>query len=140
MIFAPFRIATFAVFATSGLSLFSRVIPGSQVLAAASAPSAVRVTPCVEEARLSAIDGAMTRLTSAKAIDAKVYEAQEPRLVTRSGNLITYEFMLQTYDDYSGGVWPARERHQVVVLFDRKARTPESNCRIQNKTLLDIWY
>ncbi len=137
MIFAPIRFATYAVFATSGLSLFSRVIPGSQLLAAASS---ARVTPCVEEARLSAIDSAMIRLTTSKAIDAKVYEAQEPRLVTRNGNLITYEFMLQTYDDYSGGVWPARERHQVVVLIDRKARTPEANCRIQSKALLDIWY
>jgi hypothetical protein len=135
--FFPFQIATLAVSATFGFSLFSRIIPGTQALAAASQ---TRVTPCVEEARLSAVENAMTRLVNMKAVDAKVYESEDPRFVSRNGNTLTYEFMLQTYDDYRGGVWPARERHQVVVVFDRKARSPEAGCRVQNSTMLDVWY
>lgn len=108
--------------------------------ALASAPVREPVIPCMEEARMATLARIMERLRAGGAPDPKVYQDQEPRLVSRSGNQISYEFHFLGYEDYRGGVWPARERHVTTVVFKRKARTAGEACRMTASVMLDIWY
>lgn len=106
----------------------------------AASLSTNRVNPCLEEARLSAVNDSMERLKAGNAADPKVYEDRSPASFSRSNNTFVYEFSLQAYDDYRGGIWPAREHYQVVVSFNRKARKPEQTCQIDKATLLEVTY
>lgn len=104
------------------------------------AATAVRVMPCLEEARLAAVSDALAHLKAAAAADPKVYEDRIPEGFSRAGNRIIYEFFLLSYDDYRGGIWPARDHYQVVVLFDRKAAKPELTCRVQKAEKVAVTY
>ncbi len=109
-------------------------------LSLAASVSTHRVNPCLEEARLAAVNDSMERLKASNAADPKVYEDRSPASFSRAGNTFVYEFFLQAYDDYRGGIWPAREHYQVVVSFNRKARTPDQTCLISKTTLLEVAY
>ena len=106
----------------------------------AASVSTNRVTPCLEEARLAAVNDSMERLKAGNAADPKVYEDRSPESFSRSNNTFAYDFFLQAYEDYRGGIWPAHEHYQVVVSFNRKARSPEQTCQINKATLLEVAY
>lgn len=123
----------------SNLLRFSLILTVATMSLAASV-STNRVTPCLEEARLAAVNDSMERLRAGNAADPKVYEDRSPESFSRANNTFVYDFSLQAFDDYRGGIWPAREHYQVVVSFNRKARKPDQTCQISKATLLEVAY
>jgi len=118
---------------------FSLILTVATMSLAASV-STNRVTPCLEEARLAAVNDSMERLKAGNAADPKVYEDRSPESFSRSNNTVADDFALRADDDYRGGIWPAREHYQVVVFFNRNARSPGQTCQINKATLLEVGY
>lgn len=100
----------------------------------------VAAMPCMEEARLSAASESLKHMQAANAADPKVYEENDPRLVMRSGNTFLYEFTFLAYNDYEGGIWPAHERYEVAVKWDRRARDKASTCVVTRTALVSTTY
>lgn len=101
--------------------------------------------PCVEEARLTAVNDSMSQLLSGNAADPKIYEAKDPVAKDvlfnghRSGTY-TYEFLLQVFDDYKGGMWPAYEQYEVAVTHDPSANQKSETCKIRKLKLIQVYY
>ncbi len=130
----------YSVLTAAALVFSSAVVGLFANSSSALATTVTRVNPCLEEARLAAVTHSMDKLRAGNAVDPKVYEERDPELSGRSGNAFTYMFSIQAFDDYRGGIWPARERYQVVVLFDRKVRKPELTCSVTKVTMLEVAY
>lgn len=96
--------------------------------------------PCVEEARLAAVNDSMAHLVAGNAPDPKIYEAKDPLSTKRRGRTYTYEFYLQVFDDYNGGVWPAHEHYEVVVVHDPSARRKSDTCKVKKIKLIEVYY
>jgi hypothetical protein len=96
--------------------------------------------PCVEEARLAAASDSLKSMQAANAADPKVYEEDDPRLVSRRGASYIYEIRFLAYDDYEGGVWPAHERYEVEVRWNRKAKDKAGTCRVEKVSFVSSYY